>query len=268
MNDRKIMNLSDPFQESFAYLIQLQQEVARLHPALAELYPVAVCVDDRFQIYDLLKGEISYQLIKTAPIPMPVPAGVRAAFPLEAYEGRIAAVVTPDVFDSLDGIVTIFHEFVHCYQFSTCEGELKMSLDIARLAEETGDVMWEIEYPFPYTARTFIRGYQQFIRALVEMDERGIVQARRGLFGYLGVHDFEYMVWQEWKEGFARWIENRLQRELGLTENTKGASPPYSRVSFYAGGAATIDFLSTKAPNIVNDLPGLFSRMADKSFII
>jgi hypothetical protein len=37
----------------------------------------------------------------------------------------MACVVTGEVFDSLEGIVTIFHEFVHCQQFETCERELK-----------------------------------------------------------------------------------------------------------------------------------------------
>lgn len=150
---------------------------------------------------------------------MPVPEGVRAAFPLQDFQGRIAAVVTPDIFDMLDGYVTIFYEFVHCYQFSTCEGELKISLDIARHAQETGDAMWEINYPFPYTSVTFINGYQGFLDAVEREDEAGIRHARQKLHAFLGVHDFEYMVWQEWKEDLARWVENSLQRKLGLAEN-------------------------------------------------
>jgi len=257
------MNSNDSLLTSLNPLLELHSRLAKYHPALEDLYPIAICVDDHFHIYDLVKGGRSYHFIKAAPIPMSIPAGIQAAFPLQAYDDRIAAVVTPDIFNSLDGYVTIFHEFVHCFQFSTCEGELKLSLDIARRAEETGDVMWEIEYPFPYTAKAFIQGYQQFLSALNVGDEAGIAQAREGLRGYLGVHDFEYMVWQEWKEGFARWVENRLQRELGLAENTKGAQLPFSRVSFYAGGAAYINFFSAQDPSVVNDLPELFSRMAE-----
>jgi hypothetical protein len=33
------------------------------------------------------------------------------------------------------------------------------------------------------------------------------------------------------------------------------------RVSFYAGGAAYIDFLSTQNPDLVRDLPKLFAQM-------
>jgi len=249
MNDRKIMNLSDPFQESFAYLIQLQQEVARLHPALEHLYPVAICVGDKFQIYDLVKGRKAYQLIKTTSIPMTIPAGIQAAFPLQALGGRIAAVVTPDIFVSLDGYVTILHEFVHCYQFTTCEEKLKMSLDIARREEETGDMMWEIEHPFPYTAKAFIRGYQQFQAALNEEDNAGIALAREVLRGYLGVHDFEYMIWQEWKEGFARWIENRLQRELGLEMNTKGTRLPSAAFLFMQVVQHTLTSFQRRTPD-------------------
>ena len=48
---------------------------------------------------------------------MPVPEGVRAAFPLECLDDRCACVVTPDAFESAEGLATIFHEFVHCRQY-------------------------------------------------------------------------------------------------------------------------------------------------------
>lgn len=89
------------------------------------VFPIAVAEGGQFLFFDVEELGKSYQLVKKTPAPTPVPQGVRAAFPLECYDNRMACVVTGEVFDSLEGIVTIFHEFVHCQQFETCERELK-----------------------------------------------------------------------------------------------------------------------------------------------
>jgi hypothetical protein len=165
------------------------------------------------------------------------------------------------VFDTQTGYVTILHEFVHCYQFETCEQDLKMSLDVARKAKEEGDFMWEIEYPFPYEALEFMRSYQQFLNALEARDVAGITEARQHLETYLGRHDYEYMVWQEWKEGFARWVENQVKRQLKFKENKKGLEQPFSRVVFYAGGEALINYLIDQSEKAQPDLRELFRKM-------
>lgn len=247
--------------EQLNNLIPIHQRVASFNLALNRLYPIAIAAGDEFRIYDLDAEAGCYQFIKNAPTPMPIPVGVRAAFQLEDYGGRIACVVTPEVFDTKEGYVTILHEFVHCYQYETCEQALKQQLDVARQAGENGDVMWEIQHPFPYQAEAFSRGYQRFIDAVSRSVHLDIRQARADLRAYLGVHDFEYMVWQEWKEGFARWVENRVQEILGLHLNTGGINPPFSRVVFYAGGAAFINFLHCTDPDVVADLPRLFTSL-------
>ncbi|HAF48619.1 MAG TPA: hypothetical protein DCL08_05165 [Anaerolineaceae bacterium] len=247
------------FAESFNSLIELHSKVAHLNIAIKRLYPIAVVFGKHFFIYDVERS--AYQFRKRAPLPMPIPVGIRAAFQLEDYGGRIACVVTPEVFDSTDGYVTILHEFVHCYQYETCEQTLKMQLDIARHAQEQGNFMWEIEHPFPYTAVNFIEPYQAFLDALKSEDHKILLSSRKMLKTYLGLHDFEYMVWQEWKEGFARWVENLVKRQLGLLENKGGINPPFSRVSFYAGGEAFIHYLSKREPSLVNDLPSLFNKL-------
>ena len=246
------------FEKSLVPLVNLQADVRNLNPALDSLYPVAVVVAGRFQVYDFNPENQAYVYVKDLPLPMPVPEGVRAAFQLEGYGGRIACVVTPDVFDSREGYITLLHEFVHCYQYETCEQELKMSLDIAHQAQEQGDCMWEIQHPFPYTAEDFIQPYTQFLAGLAAQDAVQVDDSRRALRTYLGVHDFEYMAWQEWKEGFARWVENRVKRHLGLPENAGGLGEPYSRVLFYAGGEAYIKYLADQEPGLTSDLPALF----------
>ena len=170
-------------------------------------------------------------------------------------------MVTPEIFDSLEGTITILHEFVHCYQYETCEQRLKMSLDVARRAQETNNSMWEIEYPFPYKALDFIRSYTEFMAAAQTHDNQKIQSARKQLRTYLGLNDFEYIVWQEWKEGLARWVENQVKKHVGLPTSTKGNQAPFIRVTFYAGGDAYINCLAGKDPSIVKDLPRLFAKM-------
>ena len=240
-------------------LIPLKQRMHAFHPALKKCYPIAVLHAEKLFIYDL--DRTKYRFVKWVAVPMPIPPGVRAAFQLQDYDGRIACVVSPDVFESQEGYVTILHEFVHCYQYETCEQTLKMTLDIARKAQEVDDFMWEINYPFPYTGRDFIRPYTHFMKALEASDLLAIRDARIQLKAYLSLHDFEYMIWQEWKEGFARWVENKVKLYMAMSENAKGSQPPYDRVVFYAGGAAIIEFLSRRDPACVQNLPLLFEKI-------
>lgn len=253
--------ISQNYDMECAELIDLHQKVKHMHPALNGLYPVAVVIDDRLHVYDIDQGSGQYAFRMDLPLPMPIPQGIRAAFPLDGYAGRMACVVSPDVFKTPDGYVTILHEFVHCFQFETCEQQLKMSLDVARKALEVGDFMWEIEHPFPYQALEFIRSYQSFLSAIAERSTSKVMLARQDLRTFLGVHDFEYLVWQEWKEGFARWVENKVKQRLNLQENRKGLDLPYSRVLFYSGGEAYIEFLTSKDESKVLDLRSLFKTM-------
>jgi hypothetical protein len=240
-------------------LIPLKQRFNTLHPALEKLYPIAVLQDEQLLIYDV--DQEKYHFVKRVSVPMPIPHGVRAAFQLQDYDGRIACVVSSDVFESQEGYVTLLHEFVHCYQYETCEQDLKMSLDIARKAMEVGDFMWEINYPFPYAGHGFIRPYTHFLEALEAGDVVEVSDSRTQLKAYLSLHDYEYMIWQEWKEGFARWVENRIKQNLQMAENTRGSQLPYDRVVFYAGGAALIEFLAKREPACVQNLPLLFDKM-------
>jgi len=37
---------------------------------------------------------------------------------------------------------------------------------------------------------------------------------------YLKNHDYEYMIWQQWKEGFARYIENKIRNTLNVEKKS------------------------------------------------
>jgi len=244
-------------------IFEIQRQIQDIHPFLEKVYPIAIVDEDHFLIYDRDGAADRYHYIREAPTPMPIPQGVRAAFPLDSYGGRMACVVTAEVFDLLDGYVTLFHEFVHCQQFETCEPRLKGSLEIARKAQAAGDFMWEINHPFPYELPGFVQVYAQFLEIIPGSEPAVVSYLRRRLQDLLSQEDYEYMAWQEWKEGFARWIENQVQRRLGLPENHGGRQQPLSRLSFYAGGAGYIRFLESQFPGLSLDPERLFLRMLE-----
>lgn len=239
-------------------IFEIQRIVQDVHPILEKVFPVAIADEGCFLIYDIPANGDAYGFVKRAVAHMPVPPGVRAAFPLDCYDYRMACVVTGEVFDTLDGYVTIFHEFVHCQQFTTCEFEIKQKLSVARKAMAANDFMWELNHPFPYATAEFTRAYASFLASQAMLD---VALLRKRLKNILAVEDYEYMVWQEWKEGFARFIENQIKQRLGLPENHGGKDPPFDRVAFYEGGANFIRVLSEQEPELVNHIDQLFERM-------
>ena len=228
---------------SLEKLFELQQKIAFIHPYLEKLFPVAVVMDKEFVIYDFHPESQSYRFVKKAPIPLFIPEGVRAAFPLPFYEDRMACVITADAFDTLEGYVLIFHEFIHCQQWESGEMDLKRTLGVYKKARQTKDDQWEIDYPFPYTDPEFTRLYNRFLQVVVQGKAEDIAQVRKQLAALLKKPDYEYMVWQEWKEGFARTIENRIRKVLDLPGNHYGAEEPFNRIVFYEGGSRYIEFL-------------------------
>ena len=239
-------------------IFELQANIQDIHPFLEKLFPIVVAEDGQFLIYDAEPHLRRYALVQKTATPMPIPQGVRAAFPLESYQSRMVCVVTGEVFDHLEGYSTIFHEFIHCQQAECCEQRLKQTLEVARQAQAAHDPMWEINHPFPYAAPGFVQLYQAFLGDPTFSDMEKI---RHHLLKSLARQDYEYMLWQEWKEGFARAVENRVRRRLGLPENRGGKELPFSRVSFYAGGEHFIEILEKRDSAVWIDIEALFERM-------
>jgi hypothetical protein len=247
----------DKVQRVFDY----KQDFLQVHPFVQHLYPIAIAHDGYFYVFDLVDGGEAYALKTWEKTGMHIPEGVRAAFPLEFYDTKCACIVSGDVFDSPEGYVTIFHEFVHCHQWHTVEPGLRAELPLAvRMAEEK-NYMWEMDHPFPYHNEWFVNTYSAFIDALDQGDTQKAMQLRHLLQTNLTDEDYQYMVWQEWKEGFALYIENMLKNKNEIQRNMVGRSIPYSRTVFYAGGEAFIRYLITENPELNEDIRTLFKRM-------
>ena len=246
---------------SLHMLTQLQKEVVDIHPYLQHLHPVAVVEGDSLYILDVDSALHEYTFRKTEPVPFPMGKGIRASFPLACYDGRPACVVSIDVFDAMRGYATIFHEFVHCTQYVTCENRLKEGLQIMRAAMASRNYSWEINHPFPYEDPGFVESYAAFLRGLAQHDSASVRHARQSLRQHLSEVDHDYLIWVMWKEGFARFIENEIRSRYGLAANHGGKDAPYNRVAFYFGGEQFIRFLIRDRHDDATDVEGLFRMM-------
>ncbi len=245
-------------------LMDIKRRIDFIHPFLKNTYPVAVVRNDSFYVYDVAENDRRYRFVVSAPSPIPVHGTLRASFPLDFYNGKAACIITPDVFEENDSIVTLCHEFVHCGQWHDGEQKIRALLAVSRRSARSSDPMWEINYPFPYDNEMFVRTYSRFFTALRRRDHAEIVKCREFLKECLDPEDYEYMVFQEWKEGLARYVENRISSQLGLKEHTYGDEKPFNRISFYAGGAAYIEYLERQKPGIADNSIRLFYIMTDQ----
>jgi hypothetical protein len=250
--------VADKYSSPLQKIFDLESRFAPLHPALGKVYPVAIVENKKFYIFEPAPGEKVYRLVRTVPDTFNIPTGIRAAMPLAFWDNRIACVVTGEIFGEPDGYVFIFHEFVHCAQWDCCEQKLKERLPIYREAMKNKDYTWELQYPFPYTNPAFIKSYFALFKAWDGNDGAAAECLRATLNKALSPAEWEYLTWQEWKEGLARYLENRMREVVGLSENKGGENPPFDRVTFYRGGDKLIGFLERRRPGIVNDLEKLY----------
>jgi hypothetical protein len=255
--------IKDKYDSSLQKIIDIQKKIRLLHPFLKKLYPVAILEEGTFYLFDINSSPKRYEFVKSAPSSFEAPQGLRAAFPLDFYDNKTACVVTGDVFDDLSGYVLIFHEFIHCAQAENGEQELKSALGVATKVWEEEDYSWELNHPFPYEDSGFVDIYSIFLEKAAASDAKGVSRCRAFLKETLNSHDYEYLVWQEWKEGMARMIENRIRKKLDLEENLGGIEKPFNRVTLYQGGALFISVLISQDKKLENDIQALFHRMLD-----
>ena len=245
---------------SLEKLVDLHVAIKDMDISLSTLYPVAIVKNNYFIIFDYNEKSGSYFFVKKCPAPMPVPKGIKAAFQLQEYDNKMTAVLSADTFDSIEGYVVAFHEFVHCYQ-QVYEGDLKKNLEVYQEAMNKNDPMWEINHPFPYEDEIFTEKTNELETFFNKEDGHGIHNYYAYMKNYLHPSDYEYMIWQQWKEGYARYIENNVRATFGLEKISREITEPYNRVSFYEIGSRTIDFIMQNENNLANNLEKLFHRM-------
>ncbi|MDR1469988.1 MAG: hypothetical protein LBT00_11925 [Spirochaetaceae bacterium] len=210
VNNRENMSFIEKQLVSLEQLCTLHKEIQDIDKSLEKLGPVAVVENGFYFVFDLDQAGEKYEFRMEYPVEMELPQSVRATFPLGFYGNKSAAVITEDAFETLEGRITIFHEFVHCFQSEEGSWELKMTLDSAREAYENQNYQWELNHPFPYTSEIFI------IKTEELDNDYNIGAYHKEMKAALSEKDFEYMIWQEWTEGYATYIENLIRERLGV----------------------------------------------------
>lgn len=246
--------------KNFNKLDQLYKKIRNIHQSLEEIYPIAIVKNNRFNIYD--GGQISkYRLIKTEQSPFPIPNKVRAAFPLSSYDNKIIVVVTSDIFESFEEVILIFHEFVHCYQYINFEKELRRKMEIEKYYKGIKNNMWELNHKFPYKNDQVCNVFTEYSKKLDLKNLANVKETKSKLKKLLSKIDYEYLIWQEWKEGFARYVENKIRVKLKLPENHFGSGKLLSRISFYETGNKYIEMLIKEDKTIFNNLVRIYEQL-------
>ena len=245
-------------------LIPIHSDMQAFHPSLMKLYPIAVSdpKDNTLAIYDIDLSD-TYSFITKGISDFFLPPRIRASFPIEFYESRCCCVVSPDIFDEADGFVTFFHEFVHCYQYEHGEEKIKKSLSIS---QKYDDPNWELNHPFPYEEEFFKSAFLEIVNAAKQDESSKLRKRFKELRLRLEKYDYEYMIWQMWKEGFARFIENRIREKYKLKRNNFGELTQYNRISFYYLGDEIISCLHRLDKSVIIDIERLFTILYNYEF--
>ncbi len=135
---------------------------------------------------------------------------------------------------------------------------------IEREQRALNNFMWEIQYPFPYEDNVFLDNTVKLHSISAESALEKYTEYHKLMKDHLNETDFEYMVWQEWKEGYARYVENLIRMELSISKNTTALNPPFDRVCFYGLGSCYIEALLKADPALNEDLERLFERISLK----
>jgi hypothetical protein len=248
-------------QAELAQVSVYREKAADLHPAFAKTYPVALIEDGQLTVFEPGADGRSWAQAAQTPVKPPMPVGIKAAMPLGFWGNRMACVVTPEIFSVPEGYAVILHEFVHCYEWETVEGKLKQGLIINQEAMARRDFMWELAYPFPYGNAEVKRVYGLWLAALEKGMTKKAGHWRSVLRKGLNSRDWEYMTWQEWKEGLARYLENLVRGRFGMGINRPLPGEPFDRITFYRGGELFISRLREKKPGLDKNIESLYRRI-------
>jgi len=233
-------------------VLKKKQEACQVHSLFNYQYPIGIGVSNKLHVF--LEQSEGYQYKFTVTLPMEIQEGTKAAFSVDKLED-CCCIITPGCLKESNFYATILHEFVHCYQDRTCEQDLKGKLEIYQRAFSSHNYMWEINHAFPYTHPDYIK----FFRNISRLDYHKTMEALSKLKSTLEVIHYEYMIWQIWKEGFARFIENKILRMNRIVENDGGNEPEDpNRTSLYFTGDRIWRQLELQDANLIEDIEKAF----------
>ncbi len=240
----------------------VHSQIKHLDFSLESLHPIAIVKNKTFYIFDYNRTKTIYELVYEKQLPdIQIPEKVLASFPLDFYNGKPAAVISEDALESLEKQVFIFHEFIHCFQYNNGEQPIKETLEIYKMYKNENNYMWEINHPFPYENADFVRIAVSLADNYKADDEQSIINSYKEFRNILPAVDYEYLIWQEWKEGYARFVENNIRSFLEIELNDTPKIEPFDRSLFYWTGSHHIHLIKNIQHKSFTSLNKLFELM-------
>jgi hypothetical protein len=116
-------------------------------------------------------------------------------------------------------VITLLHE--HFHQLQDSQPNVFKETEALNLSRGDQTGMWMLNFPFPYTEPEVSRQFNQMSRLLLEAlnaKSRRLfagkladyLKARGALKNLLSADDYKYLSFQLWKEGIARYTEDRI----------------------------------------------------------
>jgi hypothetical protein len=256
MDDTEKMEFIERQLVSLEEICALHKEIKDIDKSIEKLQPAAIVENNIHFVFDLDQSGEKYEFKMEFPYEGGDAEDIQAAYPLAYGNGKTGAVITEKEFETLEGRIVLFHEFVHCFQWNEAGIlSLRQTLAIAREAWEKQDFMWELNHPFPYAS-------EYFIAKTGELDKGyDIGKYHNDMKSVLSEKDFEYMIWQEFQEGYARYIENLIRERLGANKNSTPLIPPFERHIFDEIGSWYIVALIQNDSDLKGNLGALFQKM-------
>ena len=242
-------------------IIKIHDSVKNIHVSVEKLYPITVINDGYFFVFD--KNEIGdkYELRRKVETSVVVSNDILTAFHLDFYDMKPSVVISKDMLVNPGNDILVLHEFVHCYQLENGSLEIRNGLSIQGQEMAKKNYNWEIDFPFPYNNEYFIDKTVELAGCFANGKYEDVIIYRNCMRTYLHKTEYEYMIWQLWKEGFARYVENLIRRELGLKLNGNVLRPPFGKVHLYEIGSKYVEMLIKKDKKLNDDIIKIFNEM-------
>ncbi|MDR1837796.1 MAG: hypothetical protein LBQ89_09080 [Treponema sp.] len=242
-------------------VIKMHDKVKNIHVSLEKLYPITVINNGYFFIFD--KNEIGhkYEFKRKVETSVVVSGEILTAFHLDFYDMKPSVVISENMIGNLGNDILVLHEFVHCFQLENGAIEIKNGLSIQKQEMAKKNYNWEIDFSFPYNNEYLIDKTMELSDCFTRDNYENVEIYRNCMRAYLHKAEYEYMIWQEWKEGFARYVENLIRKELGLRLNGNILVQPFGRVHFYEIGSKYIEMLIKNDKGLNDNIVKLFYNM-------
>ena len=244
-------------------IIKMHDAVKDIHISLKKLYPITVINDGYFFVYDKNESGDKYEFMRKVETSIVASSDILTAFNLNFYDMKPSVVISKNMLGDTGNNILVLHEFVHCFQLENGAVEIRNGLSIQKQEMVKKNYTWEIDFPFPYKNKYFID------RTMILSDYlrngkykyNDFVIYRNCMRTYLHKDEYEYIIWQAWKEGFARYVENLIRKELGLRINANILIPPYNRVALFEIGCKYIETLIKMDGELNDNIVELFTKM-------